>query len=335
MRLKTFSAPSLAEAMSAIRRELGEDAIIVATSDAPGGGIQVRAAADAPLGSDVIEAPRERAARINSEIRVQRGEDSDGIERVIRALSFHRAPDSALEALARFSEVQEQAPVAHLLAQAIESRYVFAPINIETGHALLFAGAPGAGKTSTLARIAARAAASNVPVLILATDSERAGAEARIAELAAKLGVPHALVDDPREAEAHVQAAGDQLVLIDAPAGNPFDLDDLDMTAAFAAAAEAEIITVLDAGLAPEDVADAAGLYASIGARRCIAAKTDCARRKGALLAAGEAGLAYAHLSASPYIGTGLAPATPLRLARMMLDQHDLPDSVVADGDAS
>ncbi|WP_421790645.1 flagellar biosynthesis-like protein (FlhF) [Hyphobacterium sp.] len=334
MRLKTFSAPSLAEAMSDIRRELGEDAIIVATSDAPGGGIQVRAAADGPGIGEVMEAPRERAQRINSEIRIQRGEDSDGIDRIIRALSFHRVPDTAIEALARFCELQEAAPAAHLLAQAIENRYVFSPIEIEAGQALLFAGAPGAGKTATLARIAARAAASNVPVLILASDCERAGAEARIAELAEKLGIPHGLIDDPREAEEQVQAAGDQLVLIDAPAGNPFDLDDLDMTAAFAAAAEADIIAVIDAGTVPEDVADSAALFASIGARRCIIAKNDCARRKGALISAGEAGLAYAHLSASPYIGSGLAPATPLRLARTLLDQHDLPEDVLTEGEA-
>ncbi len=333
MRLKTFSAPSLAEAMASIRRELGDDAIIVATSDAPGGGVQVRAASDKPLGGDVIEAPRERAARVHSEIRRQRGDDREGIDRIIRALGFHRVPDGAIEALARFCEMQEEAPAAHALAQAIEARYRFAPLEIETGQVMLFAGAPGAGKTATLARIAARAAAGGIPALIIATDCERAGAEARISELADKLDCPYAVADDPRDAEAFVQDAGDQLVLIDAPAGNPFDLDDLDMTAAFAASAEAEIIAVIEAGMAPEDAAEAASLYASIGARRVIVGKNDCARRKGALIAAGEAGLAYAHVSASPYIGAGLAPATPLRLARTLLDLHDLPDDFAAEGE--
>lgn len=333
MRLKTFSAPSLAEAMANIRRYLGEDAIIVATGDAPGGGVEVRAASDKPRGGDVIEAPRERAERIHRDVRRQRGDDSDGVDRIIRALGFHRVPDAAIEALARFCDMQEDAPAAHSLAQALESRYRFAPLDVEAGQTLLFAGAPGAGKTATLARIAARAAASNVPVLILATDCERAGAEARISELADKLGFAYAIADDPREAENYALNAGDQLLLVDAPAGNPFDLDDLDMTAAFAAATEAEIIAVIDAGQAPEDVTESASLYASIGARRTIIGKADCARRKGAILAAGEAGLAFAHVSASPYIGSGLAPATPLRLARTLLDLHDLPDDVSLQGD--
>ena len=51
-----------------------------------------------------------------------------------------------------------------------------------------------------------------------------------------------------------------------------------------------------------------------------IVTKTDLARRLGAFLAFGEAGLAYAHISASPYIGDGLAPATALRLARLLLE---------------
>ncbi|PIW29355.1 MAG: flagellar biosynthesis-like protein (FlhF) [Rhodobacterales bacterium CG15_BIG_FIL_POST_REV_8_21_14_020_59_13] len=334
MRLKTYSAPSLAEAMASVRRDLGEDAIIVATGDAPGGGVQVRAASDSPRGGDVIEAPRERAARIHNDIRRQRGDDSDGIDRIIRALGFHRVPDAAIEALARFCELQEDAPAAHALAQALESRYRFAPLEVAPGLAYLFAGSPGAGKTATLARIAARAAAANVPVLILATDCERAGAEARIAELSGKLGFDYAMADDPREAEAFALDAGDQLLLIDAPAGNAFDVDDLDMMAAFAAATEAEIIAVADAGQAPEDAAEAASLYASAGARRTIIGKADCARRKGAILATGEAGLAFAHVSASPYIGSGLAPATPLRLARTLLDLHDLPDDVSFAGDA-
>ena len=35
MRLKTFSAPSLSQAMSDVRREMGPDAVIIATSELP------------------------------------------------------------------------------------------------------------------------------------------------------------------------------------------------------------------------------------------------------------------------------------------------------------
>ena len=47
MRLKTYTAPSLADAMVRVRAELGEEAIIVSTEDAsPGGEVRVVAARD-------------------------------------------------------------------------------------------------------------------------------------------------------------------------------------------------------------------------------------------------------------------------------------------------
>ena len=116
------------------------------------------------------------------------------------------------------------------------------------------------------------------------------------------------------------------VILIDAPACNPFDLEDLDMIGAFSAAAEAEIIPVIEAGLAPEDADDVAAMFAAIGATRVILTKLDTSRRQGAIIGVGEAGLSYAQISASPYIGSALAPATPLRIARALLDERELPE---------
>ncbi|MBF0306560.1 MAG: GTP-binding protein, partial [Alphaproteobacteria bacterium] len=45
MRLKSYTAPSMAEAMHLVRQELGEDAIIVSTQRAVGGkGVRITAA---------------------------------------------------------------------------------------------------------------------------------------------------------------------------------------------------------------------------------------------------------------------------------------------------
>jgi flagellar biosynthesis protein FlhF len=138
------------------------------------------------------------------------------------------------------------------------------------------------------------------------------------------MGADFRTVDDPREmidAVADVEGP----VLIDSPAVNPFELDDLDMTLAFADAAQAEIVYVFDAGLTPEDAEDAASLFASIGASRSIPVKLDCARRLGALLGVGETGLAFAQISSTPFIGGGLAPATPLRIARALIEDKETP----------
>ena len=46
MRLKTFAAQTLTQAMADVRREMGAEAVIIATSDGPNGGVQVRAASE-------------------------------------------------------------------------------------------------------------------------------------------------------------------------------------------------------------------------------------------------------------------------------------------------
>ena len=56
MRLKTFAAESMGEAMRELREEFGDDAIIVSTQQTNGGaGVRITAALDTP--EDVISLP--------------------------------------------------------------------------------------------------------------------------------------------------------------------------------------------------------------------------------------------------------------------------------------
>lgn len=325
MHLKTFAAPSLTQAMADVRREMGPDAVIIATGDTPDGGVQVRAASDMARVTEPAEQVRDRSVRLAGEADIERGlrEDNE-LDRVIRALGFHRAPGSAAQALIRSAHDLSDGQAVARLAHAIESRYTFQPLPAVPEHAVLFAGTPGVGKTSALAKTAARAITAGAVPTLISCDGERAGASDRLQELARRMGAGFRVVDDPREMIDAVDDI-DGPVLIDSPAINPFELDDLDMTLAFADSANAEIIYVFDAGLTPEDAEDAASLFASIGASRCIPVKLDCARRLGAILGVGETGLAFAQISSTPFIGGGLAPATPLRMARVLVEDRNTP----------
>lgn len=317
--------------MAQVRRELGPDAVIVATGDAPGGGVEVRAAAEGPRFAAPEEPARARAGRLAEAAKRARGDAAEGLARIEAALVFHGAPDHARDAILSAAEAFAGDAAAAMLAGALEARYAFRPLPPVPERALLFAGAPGTGKTSALARSAARAVAAGVRPVLVSADAERAGAEARLRELAGRLQAEFIAVDDPRELEREMARIEAGPVFIDAPAVNPFEIDDLDMLAGFAAAGDAEIIPVLDGGGAAADAEDIAAMLASLGAMRMMLAKLDCARRLGAVLGAGEAGLAFAQVSASPYIGAGLAPATPLRLARLLLDERGLPDEAFED----
>ena len=320
MRLRTFTGASLNEVMNQVRREMGADAVIIATNDAPGGGVQVRAAAERAIApaeetASVAVERRERARR------AQRGDGKSGLTRIARALSFHRVTESAAEALMHSACEMEDGEATATLARAVDARYAAHPIEHMPQRPLLFAGPAGVGKSSALAKTAARMVAAGVRPVILAAD-DGAGARAQLHAYAKAMGGLAVEPVDGLNALNTVLAGleGPSPILIDTEAINPFDLDALERLSDLAAAADSEIVAVIEAGMAPEDAEDACAILAAAGAGRALVTKIDAAQRLGALLAPGETGLSYAHISASPFIGSGLAPATALRIARALLD---------------
>lgn len=321
MRLKTFSAPTLSEAMSAVRRELGADAVIISTGDGPDGAVQVRAAAERSSVQPSAAPPGRVIERRGAEREAARGRGEGALTRIAKALAWHAPPERACEALMESAMSFEDGEATATLARALDARYAVHPIEAAPARPVLLAGGPGAGKSSIAAKLAARAVTQGLAPLIVGTDTG-AGAGAQIKTYAEALKVPLELAEGPNELAQIIDATQGTPIIIDVAAVNPFDLESLEDVQTLALAADAEIVAVIEAGIAPADAEDAASLYASIGAGRVILSKLDAARRLGALLAPGEAGLTYAHISASPYIGSGLAPATALRLARALLDDH-------------
>jgi len=319
MRLRTFTGDTLSTVMAQVRRELGPDAVIISTGDAPDGGVEVRAAAERGAIEPKTDTPETALARRDKARSEARDGEADGISRIARALSWHLPPERASEALIDSALALEDGEATATLARALDQRYGVHPIEIDPGRPLLLAGPPGSGKSSAIAKLAARAVTQGVPPLLISADN-RAGASEQMTAYADALDLPFEAVTGPRELRTVLEGAPAGPVLVDVAGLNPFDLDQLDDLAVLADAADGEVVAVLDAGMTPGDAEDAAALFTSVGAGRVIATKLDLARRIGALLSFGEAGLAYAHISASPYIGDGLAPATALRLARVLLE---------------
>ena len=67
------------------------------------------------------------------------------------------------------------------------------------------------------------------------------------------------------------------------------------------------------------EMAEAADVFADLGARRLMATRLDIARRLGGLLDVAERSrMALADVSATPFIAQGLLTLNPLSLARLM-----------------
>lgn len=321
MRLKTYSAPTMAKAMALVREELGEDAIIVSTRSGPGG-------RQVWLTAAIEEAPEAEEGQLfdgwgeEAEAEAGRG-GSAGL--ITDALTFHGVPPWLRERIGRLLGPHRDADVPTLLAAALDRLLTFEPLNEKRQTApILLLGPPGVGKTIACAKLLLQARRAGRPVVAISADTRRAGAVAQLQAFTDILKVPLIAVDDKAQLKAALAKSAGSLAVID-PAGlNPFSEREVAALSALITAARAEPILIVPVGADVVEIAEQAQIVAALGVRRCLATKLDLSRRFGALLAAAAAGpLAIAGVGVSGDVADSFSPLTPTALARLLLPQAD------------
>lgn len=312
MRLKTFTARSMQEAMAEIRRALGPDAIIVATrDDSTRGLVRVTAAIEeaTPLPAAAEEPAPPPAPMVA-------GEPLDAI------LARHRVPQKLAAALARAAATHEPDDHVLALAAAFDAAFQFAAVEDLPQRPLVFVGPPGAGKTATLAKVAARAVLGGRQAALVTTDLMRAGAAEQLSSYGQLLEQTVTAAADPASLAAAIvraEKSGHDLVLVDTPGFNPYDPDDMERLRAEIQAVDGEAMAVLPAGGDALEIMELGLALRELGCRRFIATRLDTVRRFGSLLAlAHGGGLAFAGICASPYIGDPVESLNPVSLARLI-----------------
>ena len=310
MRLKNFSAPTMAKAIALVRAELGEDAVIVSNHVAANGrGVEVIAAIEPRAQHEVESFVGEEAWA---------GDELDVLQEV---LDYHRAPARLIEKLYSAARVLEADNPLAALAGALDAGFGFAPLlTNQAPRPIMLVGPPGAGKTATLAKLAARAIMGGQPSALITTDTVHTGAAEQFASYASLLRMKSWTAGDAPTLRAALTAAKDvPLKLIDTTGANPFDATDLARLSDFAGASDAEPVLVLPAGMDPSEAAETAEAFLPIGIKRLVTTRIDTARRLGGLLAAGEAAhLQLSEAGTGPQIADGLRPLDPLALARVL-----------------
>lgn len=326
MRLKTYTAASMAEAMSLVRKDMGLEAIIVAThQDTPGASVQVTAALETPdrddeafTGWGVDGADQNSRSDGDSERSVVRS--SGRLGELRRDLGYHGVPADLAERLARLGVSFATDDPALALAGALDEVFAFSPLpDRPPAKPIMLVGPPGAGKTIVTAKLMMRARRAERPLAGITTDTRRAGGVEQLQAFTAILGADLTPADAPAVLAAALRAAGGKEVYIDTAGVNPYDDDELEALRELVRAARAEPVLVLPAGGDPMEAADIARALASVGARRMIATRLDMTRRFGGLLAAAAAGqMAFADVGISPFVADGLAAINPVSLARLL-----------------
>jgi flagellar biosynthesis protein FlhF len=318
MRLKSFTAPTMAEAMEMVRTELGDEAIIVSTQRAAGAkGVRITAALE-PADADLAVAEL-----------FEESAPSSAAEAVKAALEAHGVPQRLNERLTNAARTSDIADPVLACAGALEAGFTFAHLpDHGAPRPFMLIGGPGSGKSMAVAKLAARSVLKQRHVGIITCDNIRAGAVEQLAAFTRILGIDLVKARGPESLRTSIEGAAGlfDLMLIDSPGLNPFRTTDMDYLQALIEAGDVEPILVMAAGGDAGEAAEAAEAFAAIGATRLFTTRLDTTRRLGSMLAAAEAGqLALCDVSASPHVANGLSPISALSLARLIVPQAPEP----------
>ena len=309
MRLKSFTADSMPEAMKAVREHFGPDAVILSSvPQGPNGAIRVTAALeDTPLEDFGPGAAGTPPAGV--------------IDAVAGALAYHRLPNLLTDRILAAAAMMQATDAALALAGALDAELAFAPLAETSAGRFLMLGLPGSGKTSTAAKLTMQAKLGGRPATIITLDGGKAGGRDQVAAFARALDVPLVEAADPSALPACLDEVPDShLVVIDTPGSNPYDAAALALLGEAVQAAAAEPVLILAAGGDPVEAAEAAEAFASAGTGRMVATKLDAARRLGGILSATCVGAwPLAAVGVAPQIASRLVAINPVSLARLLL----------------
>lgn len=342
MRIKTFTAQTMTEAMGQVRDELGPDAIIVSTFEGRRGrGVEVKAAietapqAPRPLTDDDLES-RLRLSLQNTPSNAPPKKEpvptgglrKTDMERLVQALRYHSVPNTLTRDLVttvnRLTPAEPETSLNTAFGRALDARMTFNMIPAIPARPIMLVGPPGAGKTATAAKLAAQTLLSGGKTALVTTDTLKAGAQDQIKSFARLLDQEAVSADTPGELSHFIQDRQDRKPVIDTPATNPFNRGEMRDLAAFCDRSLCEPVLVLSAGGDPAEMTDMARVFKGLGVRRIIVTRIDVSRRLGGTLWTYDAaGLEIAQISATPYIADGLTPVTPLILATLLIESFD------------
>jgi flagellar biosynthesis protein FlhF len=320
MKLKSFTAPTMSEAMELVRQELGDDAIIVSTQRAAGTkGVRITAALETAEADLAI-------AEMIEEVT-----DSGVADAVRTALAQHGVPQRLADRLVNVVRTAELPDPILACAAALEAGFTFAHLP-EHGapRPFMLVGPNGSGKSIAVAKLAARSVLKQRQVGVITCDNIRAGAVEQLAAFTSILEIELVRARGPESLARAVDGMNGQfdLVVIDSPGLNPFKQSDMDYLQDLIEAANVEPVLVLAAGGDAAEAAEIGEAFSEIGATRLFAARLDTTRRLGAILACADAGqMAFCDVSASPHVASGISPISAVSLARLIMPQPTAPES--------
>ncbi|HEY4243345.1 MAG TPA: hypothetical protein VGM88_26210 [Kofleriaceae bacterium] len=307
MRVKKFEGATMRDAIAKVKAELGDHAVIIATRDVRRGligtGVEISAAIDdeepaieltGPTMGAIAPQPAAPApdfeklvTPLRTELRSLRAmvRGTTGESRVASEL---RAEVAALRKLVeqQLSGGQPPPPAAAmpvLAAQSAATRAAFARaaqprerlVAPSVGRLVMLVGPTGAGKTTTIAKLAARASlVEHRSVSLITLDNYRVGGIDQIRTFADLIGVPLHVAESPGALASTIDP-DDELTLIDTAGRSPRDTAAIAELAAHASGLGIETHLVVAAATPASLVDKLAARYAQLQPSRLLVTKLD------------------------------------------------------------
>jgi flagellar biosynthesis protein FlhF len=336
MRLKSYFSGTVEAAMELAHKELGEDALLVnARPSTPAtrhlGAYEVVFGV-APK-SEQEARPESTTSIVNAPARAMATEalaqdiqnlkrDMERMMEMLRGGRMFAAPAAQSSPGDLYRALIENELEPELAQKVVDGRALedlfevdASPGRRETPRKVVaVVGPPGVGKTTTLAKLAARfGLSSRRPGYILSADVNRIAAAEQLRSLAAILGIGFETVETPLAlAQSIEEHRAKDWIFIDTPglsAAETADGEDL----AWLLASHPEIDThlVLSASMKPADMARIAERYAVFQPKKLLFTRLDETSRYGALVSeASRRGLPISFLATGQQIPDDLEPAT-------------------------
>ena len=318
MKIKQFTAPNITQAMDQIRAELGDEAIIVSTSNSEQG-VTVVAAIENKENIDFNQ---------NEQLEISPARQVYDDIKIRESLEYHDLlPDisSRILAIARYLYQQnQQLDNVQLLSKVFAQMYEFQKILDEKQKVKIFFGLPGCGKSTAIAKVAARAKIKKIPLAIISTDNVRAGANRQLESFAQIMKTDYYFCKTARELFKTIQQGQDQysFILVDTPGINPYKEKEIAHLEELLDSIKAEKILVTDAGRNTLETVETAEIFTHLGIGAILPTHLDMTRRIGSVLSAAyDNHLQFYGGSVSSDIARGVAEITPLALAHLLLTE--------------
>ena len=320
MRLKSFYAQTMTEAMQMVRDTLGEDAIIVATREERGGHVHVTAAVEPAF--EVGENPLSSA---ESDDWLQYDDENDQsavTEDLTDILLRHSVPEDVIDHIISCATVVGLGDPASAMTASIEHLFAFRPLpRQDSTKPIVMVGPPGAGKTLAVAKMAARSVMDGLDVAAISCDTVRAGGYEQLEAFTKLLRIPLYKAKTTADLTALYQdLQGRDQIIVDTAGINPFDTENVKDLARLIGTSECNAQLVLPAGCDAEEAGEMGRIFSTIGAYGLMPTRLDIARRLGALFSAAYHGtLAFSDAGNTPKVANGLITLTPQSLTQLLV----------------